>query len=566
VLSAALALVTALSCGKKNHAADIPAVPAGRDSCFVDSVYSYTTIATDPDGDSVAVRVDWGDATTSEWSGLAPSGDTLAFSHSWPAAGTYQVRAEARDVKLLTSDWSVALTVNVYVARPAPNAPNEPDGPAKGGENTQYTFSTVAFHPETMNVSIRFAWGDGDTSDWSDFVAPGESISKIHAWSVPDTYAVTAQAKDTGNAMSEWSTPHYIRIVPPDTLMIWRKKLTTLEGGSFYSSPAFGTDGDIYVGSPDSALYKINPADGSVIWRYPTNGIIRSSPAIGADGTIYFGSYDDFLYAIGSDGTLVWGYPTGDNVHASPAIGVDATVYVASLDHWLYAVSPAGALDWHTLANRAARSSPAVAANGIIFVGTDDGSICAVNPNGQVGWERKTGGTIHATPSFGADGTIYCGSDDGIMYALNPDSSLKWRYQTGGPIEGSAVIGPDGTIYFGSDDSVLYALDPNGTLKWRYQTGGSIAGSPAIAADGTIYFGSADYSVYALNSQGAARWQYEADGGIKSSPTIGPDGKIYFTSGDGYLYALKGTSPLAGSAWPKFHHDIRNTGRASTGR
>ena len=91
---------------------------------------------------------------------------------------------------------------------------------------------------------------------------------------------------------------------------------------------------------------------------------------------------------------------------------------------------------------------------------------------------------------------------------------------------GCTTIAPDGTVYFGSDDNYLYALYPDGTLKWRYET----------------------------------------DANVETSPTIGSDGKVYFTSRDGYLYALKGKSPLAASAWPKFHHDLRNTGRAGGSR
>ncbi|MGB3478299.1 MAG: Ig-like domain-containing protein, partial [bacterium] len=57
------------------------------------------------------------------------------------------------------------------------------------------------------------------------------------------------------------------------------------------SSPAIGTDGTIYIGSDDNALYAINP-DGTTKWRYSTGNYVFSSPAIGADGTIYVGSYD----------------------------------------------------------------------------------------------------------------------------------------------------------------------------------------------------------------------------------------------------------------------------------
>ncbi len=565
LLPAAVALVAVFSCTKKNHAADVPTVPVGRDSCFTDTTYTFTTIATDPDGDSVAVRFDWGDSTVSDWSGLSASGDTVAITHAWSDTGTYEVRAQARDKELQSSDWSTALVVRVFVARPAPDAPAEPDGPAKGGQDSTYSFATVAFHPESMNVAIRFAWGDGETSDWSAFVAPGESVLMDHTWPVPDTYAVTAQAKDTGNAMSQWSVPHNIRIRMPDTLRLWRFKLITSEGKSFYSSPAIGPDGSIYVGSPDGALYSLR-TDSTLRWRYTTDDDIRSSPAIASDGTICVGSSDDVLYAINSDGSFKWSYPTDGSIHSSPAFGADGTIYVASLDHWFHAVNPDGSKNWRILANRVGRSSPAVAADGVIYVGSDDDNICAVNPNGTVKWEYKTGGAIHASPSFGADGTVYCGSDDGNLYALDPNGTLKWQFATDSVVLGAASIASDGTIYFGSDDGNLYALNPNGTLKWKYLTGGSVSASPTIASDGTVYFGSADNSVYALNPDGTAKWQFESDGAIQSSPTIGPDGKVYFTSKDGYLYALKGRSPLASSPWPKFHHDLKNTGRVGGGR
>jgi outer membrane protein assembly factor BamB len=103
-------------------------------------------------------------------------------------------------------------------------------------------------------------------------------------------------------------------------------------------------------------------------------------------------------------------------------------------------------------------------------------------------------------------------------------------------------------------------------LKWRYVTGDNVNSSPAISSNGTIYFGSNDNNLYALGPDSITVWWYPTDFDIESSPTIGPDGRIYFVGYDGYLYALKGTSPLANSPWPKFHHDLRNTGRTGGGR
>jgi hypothetical protein len=144
---------------------------------------------------------------------------------------------------------------------------------------------------------------------------------------------------------------------------------------------------------------------------------------------------------------------------------------------------------------------------------------------------------------------------------LKPAGQWIWGASAGCGVKSAPAVGPDGTIYFGATDNYLYAFDPDSTLKWRYETGGDVDAGPAIAADGTVYVGSDDNCLYAVNADGTLKWRYETGGTVEAAPAIGPDGTIYFTSDDGYLYALKGMSPLASSPWPKFHHDLQNTGR-----
>ena len=92
----------------------------------------------------------------------------------------------------------------------------------------------------------------------------------------------------------------------------------------------------------------MNP-DGSLDWEFSGGGFI-SSPAIAEDGTIIVGSGDDYLYAINPDGTLRWKYKTDGGLQSSPAIGSDGTVYIASVRHdgsggTLYAIrTPSGGL------------------------------------------------------------------------------------------------------------------------------------------------------------------------------------------------------------------------------
>lgn len=107
-------------------------------------------------------------------------------------------------------------------------------------------------------------------------------------------------------------------------------------GGTIYSSPSIDSEGNVYVGSDDGKLYKIN--NGEKIWEFETEGTIFSSPAIDANINIYFGSSDGYYYKVNKDGEEVWkvnpeelgnsGSYTGiDEATGSPAIGEDGTVY-----------------------------------------------------------------------------------------------------------------------------------------------------------------------------------------------------------------------------------------------
>jgi len=334
--------------------------------------------------------------------------------------------------------------------------------------------------------------------------------------------------------------------------------------GDVKSSPAIAQDGTIYVGSNDCYLYAINP-DGSLKWKFKTGGAIWSSPAIAQDGTIYVGSKDHYLYAINPDGSLKWKFKTGGPIYSSPAIAQDGTIYVGPcycFNPYLYAINPDGSLKWKFKTGEEIWSSPIVSQDGTIYVGSWDGYLYVINPDGSLKWKFKTGGGIESSPAIAQDGTIYVGSRDYYLYAINSNGSLKWKFKTGDAIaQSSPAIAQDGTIYVGSIDNYLYAINPDGSLKWKFKTGGDIWSSPAIAQDGTIYVGSGDDCLYAINPDGSLKWKFETRGWVWPSPTIGPDGTVYFGSWDGYLYAIyDDNGGLADSPWPKFRHDILNTG------
>jgi hypothetical protein len=101
-----LGLTLGMTCKKKNQPPGVPAIPSGPTSGRKGDTLRFSTIAEDPDGDSVAVRFDWGDSTMSDWSALVPNGDSVAMTHVWQKLATYSIRAQARDTKDTASAWS----------------------------------------------------------------------------------------------------------------------------------------------------------------------------------------------------------------------------------------------------------------------------------------------------------------------------------------------------------------------------------------------------------------------------------------------------------------------------
>ena len=292
LFAAAVALVAVawLSC-KSNHAPDVPAIPTGPAYCFKDTTYTFQTVVSDPDGDSVAVRFDWGDSAASYWVGWFASGDTVASTHVWSDTGNYEVRVSAQD-RERTSDLSAGLKVRVAIRWP-PETPAVPTGPSVGGRDTLYRFTAGADHPDNIPVAIRFAWGDGDTSGWSEFVPSGGPVSMSHAWSAPDTYAIIAQAKDTGELTSTWSSSHTIVIRPPGwsrLRMVGSAALTADSSGFRIYVVNEGTVEDTirwleFYDTPDSAYMRDFFVEGNHGTGYP---IPNGMPGTGPGDTVHF--------------------------------------------------------------------------------------------------------------------------------------------------------------------------------------------------------------------------------------------------------------------------------------
>jgi len=207
------------ACHKKNNPPDAPSTPTGITSGSVDSSYTYTSSATDPDEDNIAIRFSWGDGSFSDWSSYTSSGSSMSLSHTYYNGGTFYIEAQAKDDNDTCSIWSEPHIISILSKL---RTPSTPSGPSNGYINTVYTFSSFCVDSSGNAISIRFAWGDGDTSVWSGWMETGDTVSVQHTYGSIGNYAVKTQAKNIKGNLSYWSASHSILITagsnnPPNT-------------------------------------------------------------------------------------------------------------------------------------------------------------------------------------------------------------------------------------------------------------------------------------------------------------------------------------------------------------
>jgi len=349
---------------------------------------------------------------------------------------------------------------------------------------------------------------------------------------------------------------------PTQPVLKWKVALTNMITNS---APVVGGDGTIFcTGEQPNTLNTVDPAHGTLRWKWPSETCFASAAAIGTDGTIYLGSSK--FYALNPlNGAVKWTFAAPSDWQAAPTIGDDGTIYLGSRDTNVYALNPDGSCKWKFPTGGAVTTSPALGSDGTVYIGSIDHKLYALNPtDGSCKWSYAVSGSVDlSSPVIGEDGTIYFGSGyitisngtyEGGLYALTPNGALKWKFTIPytDPLASmdhllheyaTPAIGTDGTVYYGACDSNLYALNPgDGSCKWQYFTNNNIQAAPAIGADGTLYLMSNGNTLYVLSPSGSCLCQCKLTIvlGAISFPAIGADGTLYVGScSDGYLYAYK---------------------------
>jgi len=98
-----------------------------------------------------------------------------------------------------------------------PNAPKQPTGATSIKSGVTYYYVSSASDPDNDKISLRFNWGDGTYSNWTEYVPINTNVSLSHTWSNISSYNISVIAQDEKGANSNWSDPLTIIISQTDS-------------------------------------------------------------------------------------------------------------------------------------------------------------------------------------------------------------------------------------------------------------------------------------------------------------------------------------------------------------
>ncbi|MFO7651578.1 MAG: hypothetical protein R6X13_09605 [bacterium] len=363
-----------------------------------------------------------------------------------------------------------------------PGAPELLAGSSRGIVGDSCRFTAVAVDAGGGPVAIQFDWGDGSLSDWSEYVASGDSVAMYHRWDSAATYHVGARARTEAGALSDWATSAIAIVACPT----WMKTYG-------YSNPDHGysveqtADGGFFVvglGCPDpiGGVYLLRvDAWGQQLWSRVHGGSIANVGYSGLqlpDGGYVAAGMSGVDTLVGTQAILLRTDATGETLWTrlyGGSDGEEARVVRQTADGGFIIAGYSG----HVGAGRIDCYFVRTGASGDTLwtrvVGGVETDFCmALEPTAD-------GGFIAAgyTNSFGAgDRDAYV-----VKFAANGDTA--WTRTCGGSggdearsvqqtADGGFIVAGWTTSYgAGASDVYLVKLDPAGNVLWEKTVGGS---------------------------------------------------------------------------------------------
>lgn len=309
--------------------------------------------------------------------------------------------------------------------------------------------------------------------------------------------------------------------------------------------------GVVYAGSTDNAVYALRMSDGSLLWRYHTQGSIGEAPLV-VNGIVYISAntvvgpgaeYTGIAYALrASDGALLWKFAR--NGYTYTPVVVDEVAYIGAWDNTVTALRANDGVPIWRFATQGPVFDELRVVNGIVYASTyieqGPGTIYALKASdGTLLWRFTTqGGVSQATV---VDGVAYVDAAEGIIALRISDGTPIWHSILGSTGLSMPVV-LNGTVYTIALKAPLADASPNGG-GYMART---VSGEKTTPFTSTLPFKSGVSSVYALRaSDGTPLWHYTLNNGKDSWGTLLSiaNGVIYtganVNTGKNSIYALR---------------------------
>jgi outer membrane protein assembly factor BamB len=410
---------------------------------YADTVLPITLLVKthDPENDSIAYQVDWGDDTIFVWSRYFPGDFEIERNHPYKQMGNFSIRVRVKDQHGNISEWS----------KPLPIAVGK-DIIKWRFEATSSIYSTPALDNDD---NIYFGTEDGNLYSLN----PDGSLR----WQFQTRGPIYTSPTIGKNGIYFGCSDSTLYCLDFDGKELWEFRV----GEEIYSTPAIDQRGVVYFGCDDGIFYAIND-NGKLLWSYQTGDELPFSPAIGPDGTIYVIS--DSVYAFTPAGKKRYAFPPPEDGYyaTSPIVDQQSIVYSGNTNGYLYAILPNGRMKWRAavLEEDQIRSELSIGLGDTILLGCEDGFVYKKGKFGSLIPVYESDDEVFAAPVMDEQGHIYFLSDDGYFYCLERNGKLRWKLEIAMDeksvlTSSTATIGKDGTIYVGTQDNYLYAF--NGT-------------------------------------------------------------------------------------------------------
>jgi outer membrane protein assembly factor BamB len=595
-------LFVAGGCPKKPPT--VPLIVQAPDTSWVNAETPVRTYSKASSGGDITYIADLGTTpATIDTVGEGASGETTTVYLTWTATGTYnwKMQAALSEDPTKASAWTDPAAIYILPNEPPAITYYEP--PNVAVVDVPAAFTALAQDPEGDSIQFYFDFGDGDAGWVDTMLASGGQLTVFHTYDAVDTVMTFVKARDKKRSVSAPESAEVKIGIAGGVL--WYSQPGGLESGDsepVTTSPVvliLGADTVVIVGGcDDSRLFSLKYRDGrSKGTGTPAvldEGDFGHPAYCAATAHVICGNEDGRLYAFSNAGlTREWMWPpeTSD-FHAWGPVAISGDkIYAAKENDTVYCIQDAGQ-NGNPLGKYYLRrvnmelTVPVIDNTGDVIFGTESCFVYKMDPNlTSPRWSRQlqVSGELHNL-CLDAGANVYATSDNGKLYSLNPDGTDRWTLDIDpGRDAWYMAIGDNSMLYVGTGSGKLAGVNySTGSSVWTLQvSSGELDAGMVYTTKKYLYCLDDEDWLYCVNVSGvqpALVWKVNCPAQIRPrggrSPgltsddqaclCLGPDGDILLIGAE-YMFRVAGYADgtLGLTAWPKWQHDLHNTGNVN---